>query len=346
MKKLSLIALVLTLFLTSCVPYMYGVPQEQWDRMSEAERIRAMEVYEREQQARRQAAEERARQLAYEREQERLRQAELQRVRLERIEAIHRGEGAYGELLRIRLQGGQVKVGDRFYRYEPITFTIADDETREIGALDRKGREVVLLVAYSKGMLALDGLRLPYDRSWGRGRLYADTRTSGRLGLQGVDLFVEVHGRSSRHERLLPRLLTMREVPPPPVQVQPHDTGKKPPVHHQPPPPVADRPPHALEVVLLTAEMKVQGQNQRVEQATLRLSEGESRNLPVRAGGKSEVLLLRYQNGELLIDGTPGKGHDELRLVFDREWKGGKLYRFNLRGRLHLEHVELRVRGI
>lgn len=346
MKQLSIIMLVLALFLTSCVSYMYGVPQEQWDRMSEAERISAMQVYEREQQARRQAAEERARQLAFEREQEKIRQAELRRVRQERIDALHRGEGAYGELLRVRLQGGQIKIGDRYYRYEPMTFTIADDETREIGALDRKGREVVLQVAYMKGMLAFDGLRLPYDRSWGRGRLYAETSTSGRLALHGVDLFVEVHDRSSRHERLLPRLLTIREEPPPPVQLRPQDTNKKPSMHRQPTPIVADRPPQVLEVVLLTGEMKVQGRNQRVERATLRLAEGESKSLSIRAGSKIDTLEIRYHNGVLFVDSGPGKGRDELRLAFDTEWKAGKLYRFDLRGRLHLEQVELKVRGI
>jgi hypothetical protein len=349
MKKLSIILLML--LLTSCTLYMYGVPQEQWDRMSEPERIRTRELYEREQQARRQAAEEQARRQAYEREQEQARQAAMQRARLDRIEAIHRGEGAYGELIRVRLQGGLVKIGDRYYRYEPITFTIADDETRDIAALDRNGREVILNVAYSKGALSLAGLRLPYDRSWGRGRLYPNTSTAGRLELKGVDIFVEVHDRSSRHERMLHRLLSIREElpptpPPPPVQIRPHDTYKKPPVYQPPPPPVADRMPHLLELVLLGGEMKVHGKYQPLEQVMIRIAEGESRSLPIKAWGKSESLTIRYQNGELQIDGTPGKGHDDLRLPYDREWKSGKLYRFDLRGRLHLERVEMKVRGL
>jgi len=184
MKKLSIICLALAIFLTACAS-MYGVPRETWDRMSEPERIEAMRVYEREQQARRQAAEERARRLAMDRERERARLAEVERARRERIEAIHRGEGAYGELIRVRLQGGMIKIGDRHHRYQPITFTIADGETREIGVADRKGREVAVTVTYTGGALSLDGIRFPYDRSWGRGALYTDTGTSGALELRG-----------------------------------------------------------------------------------------------------------------------------------------------------------------
>ena len=105
MRKIAVIVLVVSSLLAACTPYMYGVPQESWNRMSGAERIEAIRVYERDQQARRQAAEERARRAALERERERVRQAGLERERQERIDAIHRGEGAYGELIRVRLQG-------------------------------------------------------------------------------------------------------------------------------------------------------------------------------------------------------------------------------------------------
>lgn len=68
MKKNSVIGLLLLLSLAACTPYMYGVPQESWDRMSEAERIEGMQIYERNEQARRQAAEEQNRHEARERE--------------------------------------------------------------------------------------------------------------------------------------------------------------------------------------------------------------------------------------------------------------------------------------
>jgi len=397
MGKIAMIVLAVSVLLAACTQYMYGVPQETWDRMSEPERIEAMGVYEREQQARRQAAEERARQQAYERERERVRQAEAARVRQERIDAIHRGEGAYGELLRVRLQGGRIKVGDQHHRYEPITFTIADGETRDIGVADRKGREAALPVTYSGGALSFEGLRFPYERGWGRGKLYADTGTSGALQLRGVDVFIEVHNRSSRHERELPRLVVIREEPPPvvvirerdsvrppplivtekdkpkpsPVVVRERDTTRpppliapekdktkpppladrkqdppKPPPLRQPAPPATDLPPRTLEVVLLSGEMKVRGRNQPLERVTLRLAEGETRNVAVKAGSETGNLSLRYRKGELFIDGTPAKGRDALRLPFEKEWQTGKVYRFDLKGKVHLDKVEMKVTGV
>lgn len=390
MKKLLIVCLALITLLVACVPSMYGVPQETWDRMSESERIEAMRVYEREQQARRQAAEERARRQALERERERVRQAEIERARRERIEAIHRGEGAYGELIRVRLQGGRIKLGDRHHRYEPITFTIADGETVKIGVSDGRGRGADLVVSYGGGALSLDGSRFPYERRWGRGTVYADTGTRGALDLRGVDLFVEVRDRSSRHERELPRLAVIREEAPPVVirekehrrspQVIPREEEKpkSPPLAVREPPgtppatvrnppktppvvvrepvkpppgqpvssPAVEGPPRTLEVFLLSGEMKVRGQNQNVERAALRISEGESLSLTVKAGAETRTISLRYAKGELFIDPGPARGRDVVRLPFEKEWKTGKVYRFGLKGRAALEKVEMKVTGI
>jgi hypothetical protein len=362
------------IFLAACTPYMYGVPQESWDRMSEPERIEAMRVYEREQQARRQAAEERARRQAIEeqerrrvaeaqarrdaleRERVQARQAALERERRERIEAIHRGDGAYGELIRVRLQGGRIRIGDRPHRYEPLTFTIADGETRRIGVADLQGRQVELDVIYAGGALSLEGVRFPYDTSWGRGRVYSDTGTSGAAALHGVDVFIEVRDRSARFERERPRLVVIREPEPqvvirereapkpPPAGIRGRDEPKPPPVR-QPPPPAAERPPRSLEIVLLSGEMKVRGQRQQLEKIALRIVEGETRELTVKAGSDSRTVLFYYGNGELFIDGTPGKGRDAVRLPFEKEWKGGKVYRVALKGKPSLEKLEVKVTG-
>jgi hypothetical protein len=341
--------------------------------MSEPERIEAMRVYERDQQARRQAAEERARRQAaedqarrqaaeaqarreaHERERAQARQAALERERRERIEKIHRGEGAYGELLRVRLQGGRIRVGDRHYRYEPVTFTIADGETRKIGVADRQGRVFDLIVTYAGGALTLEGARFPYEQSWGRGRLYANTGTSGAHELRGVDLFIEVHERSTRFEREPSRLVVIRE-PEPPVVIKEREPPKPPPVvvrEHvtprppvrPPAPPVAELPPRSVEVALLSGEMKVHGQKRQLERIVLRLTEGESRDLPVKAGDEIRTLSFHYHNGELSIEGTPGKGRDVLRLAYEKEWKNGKTYRVDLKGKVQLEKLEVKVTG-
>jgi hypothetical protein len=265
-----------------------------------------------------------------------------------------------------------IKVGDRHHRYEPITFAIADDETRRIGISDRKGREVEFSVTYAGGALSLDGIRFPYDRSWSRGRLYSATGTSGPLQLRGVDVFIEVHERSSRHERELSRLFLIREEEPP-VAVREKEAHKPPPVIvrekevpkspsvvprekevakplppvHQPAPAVVASPPRSVEVTLLSGEMKIRsGQSRPLEPAVLRLTEGERRNLTVKAGGATRIISIQYRKGELLIDGGGVRGGEGARIAFEKEWKAGKTYHLTLKGRVPLEKVEMRVTGI
>ncbi|MBU5614932.1 hypothetical protein [Geomonas azotofigens] len=383
MKKISIICLILASLLAGCTNYMYGVPKESWDRMSEAERIEAIRVYEQEQRARRQAAEEQARRQAIERERERARQATLERERQERIDAIHRGEGAFGELIRVRLQGGEIKIGDRHHHYEPLTFTIADGETRRIAVADYKGREVDLTVTYAGGALSFEGLRFPYDRRWARGELYTDTGTSGPLALRGVDVFVQVHDRSSRFEREVPRLVIIREetpvvirererpAPPPPAMIVERERPKPQPVTpvspaparqpavqspvgqpatpspvRQPAAQLAARPPRAVTVALLSGELTVHGKKQPVEQTAVRIAEGESRELTVKSGAETRTISLHYKNGEVFVDGTPGKGRNDIRLRFEKEWKTGKVYRFDLKGKVFLDKVEMKVTGV
>jgi hypothetical protein len=380
--RYTITCLVLAVLCTACTPYLYGVPQESWDRMSEAERVEAMRVYEREQQEARRAAEERAQRRALEREQERARQAALERERLERIEALHDGRGAYGELIRVRLQGGTIRIGDRRHHYQPLTFTLADGETRKIPVSDQNGREVDLSASYGGGALTLEGVRFPYERGWGRGRLYADTGTGGPFALAGVDVFVEVHDRSSRLERNQPRLVIVREAAPvvirereperPPVVIVREKEGPRSqpaaekgapgaptaPVPArvqrpnaaapvlQPPPVQAERAPRSVEVSLLSGEVMVRGQKHAVQRVTLRIAEGERRELAVKAGPEIRSILLYYGNGALFIDAHSERPLGATRLAFEKEWKTGKLYRFDLKGRVPLEKAELKVTGL
>jgi hypothetical protein len=377
MKKLPICFLALLIFLVACTPYMYGVPQESWDRMSEPERIQAMQVYEREQQARRQAteqraqreaieeqarrqaAEERARHEAVERERAQARQAALERERHERIEAIHRGQGALGELIRVRLQGGMIRIGEHYHRYEPLTFTIADGETRKFGMADSQGREVDLTATYANGAFSLEGGRFPYDHSWGRGRLYTSTGISGAHELRDVDVFIEIRDRSSRIEREHQRLVISRDyeppvrpTAPPAAERPPRPTAPAPPAAERPPrptapaPPAVERPPRSVEIILLSGEVSVRGQKQRLEKVSLRMADGESRQLTVKAGRENSIISLSYSKGELFIDGTPERGHDAVRVHFEKEWKNGKVYILNLKGKTPVEKLEIKVTGI
>jgi hypothetical protein len=376
MKKLSLISLVLLLALVACAPYMYGVPQESWDRMSEPERIEAMRVYERDQQARRQAAEERARRQAIEdqarrqaaeeraryealeRQREQARQAALERERRERIERIHRGDGAYGELVRVRLQGGTIRVSDRLYRYEPLTFAIAEGESRRFIVAEVQGRTVDLDVSYGGGALTIEGVRFSYDRSWGRGRLYEHSDSGGELQLRNVDVFVEVHDRSSRHERESSRLVIYREPDPPPIRERDHHVAPPviikereqtrppqviPPKPLPPKPQVVDLLPHSVEINVLAGEMKVRGRMQQLERVGFRLADGESREMTLRADGEQRVVVFYYGKGELYVDGTPGRGRDAQKFTYEKGWRSGTVYRLVLKGHNQVDKLELKV---
>lgn len=104
--KNSVIYVLLLLCLAACAPYLYGVPQENWNRMSEPERIEAMRVYERNEQARRYADQERARNRAIDEQmrlqaaEERARHEAREREWHEHMEAVNRGDGAYGKSIR------------------------------------------------------------------------------------------------------------------------------------------------------------------------------------------------------------------------------------------------------
>ena len=76
------------------------------------------------------------------------------------------------------------------------------------------------------------------------------------------------------------------------------------------------------------------------------MADGESREFTVKAGHESSILSLNYSNGELFIDGTPGRGRDTVRLHFEKEWKNGKVYLLNIKGKTPLEKLEIKVTGI
>ena len=50
-----------------------------------------------------------------------------------RVEAVHRGEsGVYGDLIRITISGGSMEFYGKRMSYEPITFTLANQERRMV----------------------------------------------------------------------------------------------------------------------------------------------------------------------------------------------------------------------
>lgn len=197
----SLFPIVLLALVCACTPYVYGVPQPTWETLSEAERLETMRLYSERQIAYQQAAAERARLRALELERQRQREAEEARLFELRLAAIYRGEGAYGELVRIRLQGGWIRLNGQHYSYAPVTFLIADHEHKTIVIVDKRGHKEHLSVYYSDGNLYLDGNDASHTRhavllgqhpDWHDGRLYSGLKSQGKLALKDVTAYVEV----------------------------------------------------------------------------------------------------------------------------------------------------------
>ena len=151
MKKISMVGLFMLLGLTACTTFMYGVPQESWDRMSESERLQAMQQYERNQQANRQAYEERARTRAI--EDQARRQAQEERARYEAREreesqavqarqAIDQRIARDFELIEEGVRSGSLPRPES-HRLKDQLKNVRDDEARMLrdGRLDANERQ-------------------------------------------------------------------------------------------------------------------------------------------------------------------------------------------------------------
>jgi hypothetical protein len=154
MKKWLSTGLMLFLIgLTGCTASIYGVPQERWDTLSEPERVAVMEAYQARQAVLQQQREERARQQAIERERQLAIEAEEARRRQLRVDAIYRGEGVYGDLLRVTIRDGLLKFRGDHKPYQPVAFRIAAGESKVVEVVDRKGRKAALLALYDGSTL-------------------------------------------------------------------------------------------------------------------------------------------------------------------------------------------------
>jgi len=203
------LALIL-LGLTGCTATIYGVPQERWESMGEQERVAAMEAYRARQAVLLQQRQERARQLALERERQQAIEAEEARQRQLRVDAIYRGEGVYGDLLRVRVEEGRLKLRGSHRAYQPVAFRIAVGETKQVEVVDLKGKKAALLASYDGSTLLLDekpgdgrarGVRLPYEEAWEEGTTYTGLTAKGSMELRDVSVTVQVLGEPPRDRR-------------------------------------------------------------------------------------------------------------------------------------------------
>jgi hypothetical protein len=187
---------VLFVFAACATPSRYSVPEEEWARMSEAQRTEAIRGYnEREllrEEARLRDAERRAIEARAKAERE---QAE-ERQRQDRIEAIRHGDaGQWGDLIRVSLQGGEMRLGNRHRAYAPVSVSLADGETRTLDIFSDEPRQTTYRgnpqMSYTHGRLTLDKTHLVFEPAWRNGRRYL-LDSQGALDLRGVEVTVMV----------------------------------------------------------------------------------------------------------------------------------------------------------
>ncbi len=160
-----IIPMLLALFvLSACVPYMYGVPEEEWIRMSPEQRQVTMDAYNAQQKIEAAQRLEEAKRAAEE--------ARLARLQAERDaqNRYHYNDtrypppppGAYTRheptrpwrsrnMIRVTVEDGEMRFRGKHREYQPVTFTIAEGERRAL-IFRRTGRkshhQIKVLVEY------------------------------------------------------------------------------------------------------------------------------------------------------------------------------------------------------
>lgn len=207
MRWLLMIAL---LFLSACATTHFGVSEEVWERMSEAERMETIRGYNERNRLRQEAAQREA-------EARRAAEREAELAREARVRAIHEGRGRPGDLIRVSLRGGAMRLSGQHREYAPLAFSIASGEMLrlEVLSLDPRNRVYrgILGVAYEDGLLEIDtsnnardtrAARLTFEPSWRRGERYL-LDTTGPLQLREVETLVSTvpvdDGRREPHPR-------------------------------------------------------------------------------------------------------------------------------------------------
>jgi len=243
-KGLFGILILLMMLLAACTPRIYGVPQERWETMSEQERITAMEAYKARQEVLRQQREERARLRAMEKEAQLAREAEEARRRQLQVDAIYRGEGLYGDLLRVTLEGGMLQFYGAHKPYQAASFRIAAGETKDVEMVSTRGRRAHMAVHYDGSNLLLDeapkshrstALRLPYEDSWETGVTYPSRSAKGPLEMRGVNITVQIVGEPPRDHHGRRHRPQVSVVQPPARHPKPQVIVIKKPVHRPQP---------------------------------------------------------------------------------------------------------------
>jgi|GEM_PF-1179934 len=229
---------LLILFTLGCTPMMYGVSSETWESLNEAQRLETINGYNQRQVALQQARAEAARSRAAALELQRQRESEENRLRQVRVDAVYRGEGHYGDLLRITITGGDLNFSGKQRPYDSLSFKIAEGEIKSLQVTGEKRRRATLVVSYLDGTLIIDdpstkarssgGIRLGYDPSWGKGKTYAGLLSDGPLRLRGAEIAIQIASEHPPVSENNQAQIIVIQNPTPPQTIIVRDHVKKP----------------------------------------------------------------------------------------------------------------------
>lgn len=155
-----------------CTKKIAGIPLDSWNQLSEVERELVLKSYN-----------ERQKIIAEERLVKTKLQAEAQadKLLMERQEAIenhkkvariYAGEGIYGDLLQVTVEGGQLYFYGKFKNYQPLSFRIANGENKQVSFLSHDGKgisqEINIMMAYKDGNFIFDCGENDWTEKYGR----------------------------------------------------------------------------------------------------------------------------------------------------------------------------------
>jgi hypothetical protein len=188
MRTAAFLICFLALFtISACAPVIYGVPEEQWNQMTPAQRQAAIEGYNERAKIREQRRLAESRRAAEKAKEDRIRTEIEARRERKRIAAIYaRRAGRTGDLLQVSIRGGRIKFGGKHRKYWPISFRIAIGDRKPITFRNREKhgpRSVTVLVEYRHGIFIFDAgparhnfryaKKIKYKSIWRRGVTYS-----------------------------------------------------------------------------------------------------------------------------------------------------------------------------
>ena len=179
-----------------CGQTYYGVTEEIWFEMNDAQKQAAIEGYNQRDLLR----------TKHRIEQERIKDEHdkrLARQRQQQVEKIYNGGGQLGDLVQISILSGQIKLGFKDRSIEPVSVKLANGESREMEARSTGSRYIKykakIPIQYSDGLLMIGadqsgrgGIRIPYDHAWLKGKAYKGITGKGVYKMENMHIKIVV----------------------------------------------------------------------------------------------------------------------------------------------------------